>query len=95
MKMDIDGAEIEVLLNRVDNTLKKTGMRTVEFYYFLDSNLKTKVHSIHEKMRVLGFHSINWSLDNSDVLYVNKGAHQLTFMQKLYLLLLKYFRGVN
>ena len=95
VKMDIEGAEIEVLSNSIDNTLKKIGMLTVEFHDFLDSNLKTKVNAIHKKMRILGFDRINWSLDNTDVLYINRGAHQLTLGQKLYLLLLKCVRGTK
>jgi FkbM family methyltransferase len=55
LKIDIEGAEYDVLENLSDSFFDKIGQITVEFHDFVDPDLKPKTLKIIERMSNLGF----------------------------------------
>ncbi len=95
LKMDIEGAENKVLMTCSEQTLKEIAMLTVEFHDFLDSSLTPKVNAIHRRMEGLGFYVYKFSLDNTNVLYVNRSKCKLTLFQRASIVIVKYLRGIK
>lgn len=95
LKVDIEGAEIEVLERLSQGLLAATGQITVEFHDFLDASELPRIRGVIRRMREHGFYFIRFSHhDYSDCLFVNSRLHPLAAGQKAGLLLKKYYRGV-
>ncbi len=75
LKIDIEGAEYDVLENLPDSFFSKIGQITVEFHDFVDPKLKPKTQEIINKMVSLGFNYISKPInymhnsENYDVLF--------------------------
>lgn len=95
VKMDIEGSEFTVLRSLSDESLQKIGMFTVEYHDFLDKSLHSDFIDVDKKLISKGFWRIRWSLDNTDVLYVNlnNGWHTLNALERLYIYINKYIFG--
>ncbi len=94
MKVDIEGAEIEMFDSASDVDLSKCVQITVEFHDFLYPEQAQQVRLIKQRLRDLGFWVINFSLDNTDVLFVNaaaSGTGKLQYIKLKYIT--KYLRG--
>jgi FkbM family methyltransferase len=95
LKVDIEGAEVDVLDSLDDETLSGIRQITVEFHDFIYPGTARRVDSIRQRLRAAGFHDICFSLDNSDVLFINRNLR----VSKLNLILLrtvvKYARGIS
>jgi len=72
LKMDIEGAEIDLLNGCSDEELQSVMQMTVEFHEFLYPEQAEPVARIIARMRVLGFWVMPFSLDTTNVLFVNK-----------------------
>ena len=74
VKMDIEGAEIEVIASLNDDLIKRVGQWTIEFHDFLGMVTGSDVERCVERIAGLGFHELFWSRrrNNADVLLVNK-----------------------
>jgi len=95
LKLDIEGAEIDVLESLPQGLLAATGQITVEFHDFLDASEIPRIKGVIWKMREHGFYFIRFSHhDYSDCLFINSGLHPLAAGQKIGLLFKKYYRGV-
>ncbi|PIR66477.1 MAG: FkbM family methyltransferase [Parcubacteria group bacterium CG10_big_fil_rev_8_21_14_0_10_36_14] len=95
LKMDIEGAEIEVFESISKKTLEKINQITVEFHDFLWPELKPKVKEIKKKIKLNGFYCIPFSLtNNGDVLFIRKNS--ISFFNYLYLkYLIRYLLGIK
>jgi FkbM family methyltransferase len=95
LKLDIEGAELDVLDSIDDETLRRIRQITVEFHDFIYPGTARRVDNIRQRLRAAGFHDICFSLDNSDVLFINRSLR----VSKLNLMLLrtvvKYARGIS
>jgi len=74
LKLDIEGAEIDVFNACSDKELQSIMQITVEFHDFLYPELRTFVGRICDRMREIGFWVLPFSLDNSNVLFINRQA---------------------
>jgi len=72
LKMDIEGAEIELLEACSDDELQSVMQMTVEFHEFLYPEQAEAVARIKHRMRGLGFWVLPFSLDNTNVLFLNR-----------------------
>lgn len=72
LKVDIEGAEIGLFREANDDTIKKIGQITIEFHDFLFPEMRNEVEEVIKEIEGLGFWRINFSLDNTDVLFLNK-----------------------
>jgi FkbM family methyltransferase len=71
MKLDIEGAEIDLFAGSTDSELLEIGQITCEFHDFLYRELRKPVREIFARMRSLGFGIVHFSFDNTNVLLVN------------------------
>ncbi len=94
LKVDIEGAEIDLFNSMPLADLQAHKQITIEFHDFLFPEFKVRIHQIKEKIIDSGFYQISFSLDNSDVLFVRKDV--LSKWGYLYLkYFLKYYRKRN
>ena len=70
LKLDIEGAEIDLVETATDEELRAFNQITVEFHDFLWPDLAASVGVVKRRMENAGFRRINFSLDNTDVLFV-------------------------
>ncbi len=95
MKVDIEGAELAMFASASDEDLCRCTQITVEFHDFLYPEQSAQVESIKRRLGSLGFRVINFSLDNTDVLFVNAAASGIGKLQYLKLkYITKYLRGI-
>ena len=82
VKMDIEGAEIETLLEASETTLRGFQQISVEFHDFVLPQInKEDVEQIKRRLHALGFCSISFSRRNTDVLFINRSAGLVTEME--------------
>jgi FkbM family methyltransferase len=83
LKMDIEGAEIGLLLSMDAETLKMIRQITVEFHDFLPYfHQKTDILLIKDKLKKAGFVCIKYSMRcNADVLFINRSIAGLGAFQ--------------
>lgn len=95
LKIDIEGAEIELFESIKKEILDRIDQITVEFHDFLWPELKPRVEAIKKKLTRWGYYCIPFSLtNNGDVLFVKKGLiskWQYYFIKHL----LRYIMGVK
>lgn len=87
LKFDIEGAEIDVFNSCSDAELQSATQITVEFHDFIYSEQAPAVSSIRERMSDIGFWVLPFSMDNTDVLFLNKasgiGAAEITYLRSI------------
>ena len=97
--MDIEGAEIGVLMKSADDQLIKIGQITVEFHDFLnDGNVTVgMVVEARHRLQKLGFQSFKMShRTNGDVLFVNKSLIRVNRWQSLVIQVQgRWLAGIN
>ncbi|MBE9117910.1 FkbM family methyltransferase [Lusitaniella coriacea LEGE 07157] len=97
LKIDIEGAEIELFKSANDESLKKIKQIAVEFHDFLEYfSLKQDIDAIEKRMKSLGFYYIVFSFfSHADVLFINKETSGISYGGYLYLNYFdKYLRGI-
>jgi FkbM family methyltransferase len=79
VKMDIEGAEIEVIDSLDDDLIKQVGQWTIEFHDFLGMMSVSDVERRVARIAGLGFYELFWSKyrNNADVLLINKDRFPL------------------
>lgn len=94
IKFDIEGSEIEVFASCTDEQILNWKQITIEFHDFIFPELSGEVFKIRERLRGIGFQEIRFSLDNTDVVYLNtKYFRTFTPMIFVSIICFKYFRG--
>jgi FkbM family methyltransferase len=93
LKVDIEGAEIELFSSITIEHLRMLKQLTIEFHDFLWSDLHDQVESIKRRMINNGFFCISFSLNNGNVLFVKREL--ITNTMYFYLNLLKYTQGIK
>lgn len=95
-KVDIEGAEIEMLLGASKQTLLKMQQITIEFHDFLDPALVPYVQSVMRRLcHELKFRRIRLSRGNQDVLLLNPRFNISPWELALARGPVKYSRGVG
>jgi FkbM family methyltransferase len=95
MKVDIEGSEIGMFDTAKDEDLRRCTQITVEFHDFVYPAQGPQVEAIKKKLHSLGFWVINFSLDNTDVLFLNKATSGIGWLQYCRLkYLTKYSKGI-
>ena len=74
LKLDIEGAEIDMFDNTTDQDLRSATQITTEFHDFIYPEQGAAVARIRERMSDIGFWVLPFSLDNTDVLFLNKNS---------------------
>ena len=71
VKVDIEGAELPMLLETPEAILRRLEQISVEFHDFRRAELKPFVDRARQRLRALGFDELRVTLDNQDVLFIN------------------------
>jgi len=97
LKIDIEGAEIEMFRSTTDETLSKIKQITIEFHDFIDPSTKSDVDGIIHRLETLGFLSISFNRKNRcDVLFLNSRYIKVSVPVFIYYkYVLKYVRGIH
>jgi FkbM family methyltransferase len=97
LKVDIEGAEVELFNSLSDKELKKIKQISVEFHDFVFKEIRGDVEKIKERLKSLGFEYIVFSIStNGDVLFINKSVGILSIPQLLYIkFIAKYTRAIK
>jgi FkbM family methyltransferase len=96
MKVDIEGSEIGMFDSARDEDLRRCTQITVEFHDFIYPEQRPQVEAIKKRLHSLGFWVINFSLDNTDVLFLNAATSGTGWLQYCRLkYLTKYAKGIS
>ncbi len=95
MKVDIEGSEIGMFDSASDEDLRRCTQIAVEFHDFIYPEQGAQVEVIKKRLHSLGFWVINFSLDNTDVLFLNAAASGVGWLRYCRLkYLTKYAKGI-
>jgi FkbM family methyltransferase len=87
VKLDIEGAEIEVLRTLPVDVLLRIGQITTEFHDFMRHEDTPAIREVIDRLRSLGFYALRFSTRTyGDVLFVNQARIPLARWQRLALL---------
>lgn len=94
LKVDIEGAELGMFDAATDKDLLSCKQITVEFHDFLYPETHEHVEKVKARLASLGFQIVSYSLDNTDVLFVNPttGVSALGLLWQR--TVVKYGRGI-
>jgi FkbM family methyltransferase len=94
IKFDIEGSEIAVIDNCSDEQILLWKQMTIEFHDFVFPDLADDVIRVRKRLRDLGFRELHFSLDNTDVVYLNsKFFSSPIYTRFVALIAFKYIRG--
>ena len=74
IKMDIEGAELDVLEHVPAGLMERVRQLTVEFHEFVYPESRVRVEGVKKRFSDLGFWVVDFSRTNYDVLFVNPAA---------------------
>lgn len=95
LKLDVEGAEIDILIELSAEFLSNIGQITVEFHDFIQKSEVPRIRKVIEKLINNGFFFFQISRqDYADVLFVNSNIYRLTKFDVLKIYLIKYYRGL-
>jgi FkbM family methyltransferase len=96
VKVDIEGAEIQMLKTASVQTLLRVDQFTIEFHDFLGPDLVDDVRQVKQRLRAAGFAELAMSGDNSDVLFINRARIRFGALHHLgAAIAYKYPRGLG
>jgi FkbM family methyltransferase len=97
VKMDIEGAELDVLSNERGEVLCNIKQLTVEFHDFLEPASLPRIKQVIERMEGLGFCALRFSFSTfGDVLFLNRRYVEVGAIRKAWWLFrFKMCRGAN
>ena len=74
LKVDVEGAEAELLLSAEDQLLKSVTQLCIEYHDFCGLVTPAQVAQVDARLEGLGFRGLRFSVrDRADMLYVNRG----------------------
>ena len=94
MKVDIEGAELEVLEQAEPEVLCRASQIAVEFHAFLDPAALPRIERILARMSEIGFRWMDFTRTYRDVLLVNEVRLPLSASDRLGMVTRKYVAGV-
>lgn len=93
LKVDIEGAELQMLNGVGLETLLRCKQISVEYHDFLQPSLAADVFRADKRLRDAGFQRTRFSIDNTDVLYLHP-LHRLNFFGTAVIIWYKLLRGL-
>lgn len=83
LKMDIEGAELDVLLNSPVDVLRRCAQITVEFHDYWYPELRGRTEQAKTRLVQAGFEMIRFTPNNKDVLFINRTLINLSPARRL------------
>jgi FkbM family methyltransferase len=93
MKVDVEGAELEMFESALASDLERIALITIEFHDSMYPEHRPRVEAIKRWLQSIGFRVINFSLDNTDVLFINRAAGINAFEYCTLKYIAKYVEG--
>jgi FkbM family methyltransferase len=94
LKVDIEGAELDMLLDSPAELLQRFEQITVEFHDYWYPELRERTERAKARLRSLGFHMIRFTPNNKDVLFINGSSLPLNGAEKFWIgIVLRNFYG--
>jgi FkbM family methyltransferase len=94
VKVDIEGAELDMFLKASDETLLSVGQFTIEFHDYWYPELSKGTRKVKQRLQGLGFWMIRGTPNNKDVLFVHPKLKP-PISVRLYLYWLKNLNGLG
>jgi FkbM family methyltransferase len=85
VKMDVEGAELDVLESAPSEVLVRCGQITIEFHDFWYPALQARTEACCRRMRSLGFWECRFTPNTKDVLFVNPTRVPLSGLERAYI----------
>lgn len=85
VKVDIEGAELDLFETTSDHALRSCGQLTVEFHDYWYPDLATRTERAKQRLCDLGFRMIRFTPNNKDIVFVNPEIIRLSFLDWQYL----------
>jgi FkbM family methyltransferase len=96
LKIDIEGAEIELLEGLDKRTFARIGQMTVEFHDFVRPSDRPRVAKVVERIRDNGFYVVNFGRRHfTDVMCLNRAVFDVDLKLRARLVATKYGRGAR
>jgi FkbM family methyltransferase len=96
LKIDIEGAEIEVLASLTDERLARIDQMTIEFHDFFKPSDAPPVRRALWRLAGQGFYVVNFGRKHfTDVLCLNRRRYRIDAATRLQLHATKYWRGAT
>jgi FkbM family methyltransferase len=95
LKVDIEGAEIDLFLKTDPAAFAKIVQICIEFHIFLFEEHRPKVKEALERMSKMGFFCLDLSRDYEDTLLINQNLKPLRQLDKIILIIQKYRLGLR
>jgi hypothetical protein len=90
IKMDIEGAELELFENFTFEFLEKIRQGTIEFHDHLNKGDIPRIKSIIKKMKENGFYVLNFShFTYGDIMMINKKHITVTILHRIKFIVFK------
>lgn len=84
LKLDIEGAELDLLLKTPGEVLQRCDQITIEFHDYWYPDLRKRTEEAKARLRSLGFHMIRFTPNNKDVLFVNLRTLPMSAVRKFW-----------
>ena len=84
LKLDIEGAELDLLLKTPGEVLQRCDQITIEFHDYWYPELRERTEEAKARLKSLGFHMIRFTPNNKDVLFVNSRTLPMSGAQKFW-----------
>jgi FkbM family methyltransferase len=94
LKMDIEGAELDVIETTDPRIFQRCKQITIEFHSFLYPADRERVERAISLLSTFGFWHIDFSITRSDVLFINNNLIDVPRLAKMLLIAQKYHAGV-
>lgn len=95
LKLDIEGAELDVFATCPIEILQAIPQITVEFHAFLHPGQRGPALDIIARMRRSGFYALDFSRNLMNVLFINQALRPVSTLEKGLLLAQKYRDGIG
>jgi hypothetical protein len=96
VKIDIEGAEIELLAGLDLDVLARIDQMTVEFHDFIRPSERSRVAEVVARIRDSGFYAVNFGRRHfTDVMFLNREAFDVDLALRARLIAAKYARGAR
>lgn len=94
LKMDIEGAELDVIETTDPRIFQRCKQITIEFHSFLYPADKERVERVVSLLSTFGFWHIDFSTEWSDVLFINNSLIDVPRLARMLLITQKYHAGI-
>ncbi|HYE61173.1 MAG TPA: FkbM family methyltransferase [Phycisphaerales bacterium] len=84
LKVDIEGAEVGLIMNAPDELLRSIDQITLEFHDFCGLNTADEIVQVCRRLKSLGFDGFRFGIDNTNWLFARRGLKGVGALRRWY-----------